>query len=398
MGVSLVSPEASVQKVREHTIFMEFMRAHFQRIRAVHALLRASLRVSLACWLDPGMYKNMILRMSSDRPKAAMQLRDIAQGFEQEIAEDAAITCDVYRKTRLQEDIARQHAARSLPPDSDLSCVHGVWFRPTSFDRNYAIESPWTYGAYTRLLAMRRAWPSCVHIFAMFSAESSADFCNVFEAFYVVTEQNLSCSRLHFLDEIEAAFHISNVTVDAPVVGEDGKERRARETLLLSSFPADSKYATLYRQRFDIVRSHFDYLRARHAHIRAAVRLPSHLLSSAGLTPEMLEIRARIRAERRRDAEIRRREADELEVGLRTDLTPHIEAMVFGRCKGFKPESIFERMYLPDDAYRLIVKMLVNEGECGKDGNCNAGIDKLVPLKPKLPEKEPPCKRLCTGT
>ena len=64
-------------------------------------------------------------------------------------------------------------------------------------------------------------------------------------------------------------------------------------------------------------------------------------------------------------------------------------------------------MYLPDDAFRTIMKILVNEGE---GEGCNAKIDELVPLKPKpqsrkrcriirikLRDAAPPSKRLYTS-
>jgi hypothetical protein len=383
---------------RRHGVkLVELMRIMCASVRTYHTYLRAAMRVSLACWLSPEIKRivGAVRDLCLDR---VVSLREEKCRLEQEIAEDAELTCDVYEQRRLSDEAARQRAKTSVETNGayqwrgrgDLKFTWEVLDKVEQ-EMDHLRISICSNCENTSI--QRFCCQSKLSLHELLDPKTASGLWRCLEKIWFMTERELAGERVRYLDIVEPI--LCEYEVDARGV-QNGKH----DWYSAERFPEILEQC---KQRFDMIRSYFDYVRARHAHVRAAVRLPSHLLSSAGLTPEMLETRHRIRAERRLVAVNNRLKAAKMEADLPIDLTPHVMAMVLGRCKGWEPESIFERMYLPDDAYRLIVKMLVNEGECGEDGNCNAGIDQLVSLKPQLPEEEPPdaaqpCKRLCTGT
>ena len=395
----VLSLDADDLKMRRCAMYVELVRLMCACVRARHAYFRAGMRVSLPCLLSPDIQKEVV-PFHTNRVKSWMEydiqyeidrirgrgltrmqtLRAEIRELEQDIAEDSELTCDVYMQRRLLDEVFSMRAETNLEVGRGFEWCRNGKLR---FSQN----------AVSRVRG--RLDPSCVvtcesrsdrglPLDKLLSSETVSGLWQCLKKIWFLTEQKLSSDCVLDVDILESLLHVKHVLYSRDTVG---------SWYVLSGYPANSALMVECRQRFDIVQTYVGYLRARHVHVRAAVQLPSRLLSQADLTPEMLETRARIRGERQRDAGIRRKEADELEAGLRPDLAQHVMLMLLGWYNRFGKESIFERVPLSDDAFQLIMKALVNEGSGHREGICKI----IQPAPPKkeqtdetLPDEAPP--------
>lgn len=326
--------------VKRYALMRRLMCSYLTYFRAYHAQLRAALRVSMVAWLSPEM-QAIVERLCHKHHCEAANLRKSASWLEQRIIDNDAVAQDAREQSRLRSEANEGYFEKLLATSGDiLAASRGTRFQPRHW--------PDTEGG-----PLLNSVSGCIG--RMLAANDVAAVKTSLQGVFPLVMDDFSCDRIQVLDTIEQVFREKNIDV-LPY------QCNPVRFVMLTQPTLDRMYIEQYRARYGIMQAYFDYLRAHHAYLPVGLNL---------------DIRTQIRAERERIVAAKRQEAAELEACVRTDLTPHVEALVLARCYGFGEKSVFN--CLPDEVYKLVVKTLVNEG---KGGNCNAGIDGMTKLEP----------------
>jgi hypothetical protein len=308
---------ASPQTRRIHSTFKGLVEAYTDRIRAHHAYLRAGMRASVGVLGLEDELREQVSRIRKERQNLATQLRSVSASLMNEIRDDTGITGELYRMARDEDERFEKQIKLLTACEKRLVYDHRARFAirsPLSEQRDETFLR--ALGSHSRRTEMLQKCPGAEDLTAILMAGSVPEIHKILEKFMYLTEQNLGDEDMPYLKAMYEAIDAKNVGVHATTsLDDNGVAVTLTGNPTVGDLPHVHAFAQQYADRVLIIYAYIEYLKIHRAHVRAAARLPSHLVEET-LSRKMIDKRNKIRKERERDADIMSKEADELEAGL----------------------------------------------------------------------------------